>query len=90
MNLIFNTMRYPDPEVNPGRSITFVEIFNNRGALLGVGEAVKRPDEPFNKVVGFKYAVKDAIQGLPKHVRCKIWKDFFRHSVKTQQLLNQG
>ena len=85
----FNTIRNPDPEVNPGRSITFVEVQNNRGALIGIGEAIKRPDEPFNRTLGFKFAVKDAVKGLPKHVRCKVWHDFFEHSTKTKHLIKQ-
>ncbi len=89
MELIFNTIRHPDPEVNPGRSITFVKIYHN-DELWATGEAIKRPDEPFDKVMGFKYAVKNAIGLLPQKQRKWIWREFFRHSKKTRQLLNQG
>ena len=87
MKLIFNTIRYPDPEVNPGRSITFVKV-EKKGEIIAEGEAIKRADEPFNQVVGFKYAVKNAVRNLAKSDRVYIWKGFFGHSKKTRQLIN--
>ncbi len=89
MKLMFNTIRHPYPDVHPGRSITFVEIYDGDNELLAKGEAIKRPDEPFNKVIGFQYAVKNAIKGLDKVLRTLIWGKFFNHSKKTRQLLNQ-
>lgn len=87
MKLLFNTIRQPDPEVHPGRSITFVKILHPNGETFAIGEAIKRSDEPFNKIVGFKYAITNALKNIDKQDRAIVWEAFFNHSKKTQKIL---
>jgi len=77
----FTSMREPDPEVNPGRSITFVKITNYNvvtelNAPLCKGYAIKSATEPYNKALGQKYAIVDALQNINREDRRIVWLYF--------------
>ena len=86
MKFKFVSIREPDPEVNLGRSITFVEITWGNGFRIS-GEAVKHPNEPFNKALGQKYAIADALIHIDRASRKEVWFAFANYSKASDRVM---
>ena len=87
MEFKFESIRTPDPEFHPKRSITFATVKGSDGMLIAEGYAVKRPDEPYNKILGQKFALMDALESRPKLVRSIVWEEFFMSSKGRNKLI---